>query len=119
MPCLRHFGRALCLVALPLAFCVFSASAQAADAKDRFASMDTNGDGKVEWSEFHIAFPNMREAAFAAIDRNGDKYIDRAEWDRFTLDHGKGMMPPQGAMTPGDDGGSRMPPMVTPPDAAK
>ncbi len=63
---------------------------------DRFGQMDKNGDGKVVLEEFRAAFPNMSEQAFAVIDANGDKGIERAEWFDFTAEHAKGARPRMG-----------------------
>ena len=69
----------------------------------------------------------MREEAFAVIDKDGDKAINRLEWDEFVSNHSSGhmggsmgnMMGGQGAMP----GNSMMPspgsadmPLVTPPN---
>ena len=85
-------------IALAAVLCLWAASAQAnpaagdADKVDKFAMMDTNKDGKVSYEEFKAFFPNMREEAFAVIDKNGDKSIDRAEWDEFVSNHSSGHM---------------------------
>ena len=55
--------------------------------------MDTNKDGKVTYEEFKVFFPDMREEAFTVIDKNGDKVIDRVEWDTFVKNHAAGHMP--------------------------
>lgn len=62
--------------------------------QDRFAQIDTNGDGKVVLEEFQTAFPNMNEQAFVVIDRNQDKGIDRVEWMEFMDNHGKSQKAP-------------------------
>ncbi len=124
-------------IALAAVLCLWAASAQAnpaatdAGKTDKFVQMDTNKDNKVTYEEFKAFYPNMREEAFAVIDKNNDKVIDRAEWDEFVSNHssghmggGKGgnvggMMGGQGAM----GGTSMMPepgradiPLVTPPN---
>ena len=123
-------------IALAAVLCLWAASAQAnpaatdAGKTDKFVQMDTNKDNKVTYEEFKAFYPNMREEAFAVIDKNNDKVIDRAEWDEFVSNHssghmgGKGgnmggMMGGQGAM----GGSSMMPepgradiPLVTPPN---
>ena len=124
-------------IALAAVLCLWAASAQAnpaatdAGKPDKFTQMDTNKDNKVTYEEFKAFYPNMREEAFAVIDKNNDKVIDRAEWDEFVSNHssghmggGKGgnmggMMGGQGAM----GGTSMMPepgradiPLVTPPN---
>lgn len=119
-------------IALAAVLCLWAASAQANPAAeggnvDKFDQMDTNKDGKVTLEEFKAYFPNMREEAFAAIDKNGDKVIDRAEWDEFVANHSSGhmggsmgnMMGGQGGMP----GNATMPapgnadmPLVTPPN---
>ena len=120
-------------IALAAVLCLWAASAQAnptatdAPKVDKFELMDTNKDGKVSYEEFKAYFPNMREEAFAVIDKNGDKAIDRAEWDEFVSNHSSGhmggsmgnMMGGQGGM-PGNDmmptPGSADMPLVTPPN---
>ena len=123
-------------IAIAAVLCLWAASAQANPAADsskvdKFALMDTDKDGKVTYEEFKAYYPNMREEAFAVIDKNGDKSINRIEWDEFVSNHssghmggGKGgnmggMMGGQGAM----GGTSMMPepgradiPLVTPPN---
>ena len=58
---------------------------------DSFSRMDKNKDDRILLEEFTLAFPNMREAAFVAIDRNGDKVIDREEWVVFIKNHAADM----------------------------
>lgn len=83
---------------------------------ERFDQMDANKDGIVVVEEFKAVFPNMNEKAFAVIDINGDKAIDRAEWLEFSAGHAKGAMPQgmrKGAPMnniPGD-------PLIPPPDS--
>ena len=74
------------LLALPAAV-----QAKPEAASESFKRMDNNRDNKIVLEEFTIAFPNMREAAFAAIDRNGDKIIDQEEWAVFIKNHGADM----------------------------
>lgn len=120
-------------IALAAVLCLWAASAQANPAAtdapkvDKFALMDTNKDGKVSYEEFKAYFPNMREEAFAVIDKDGDKAINRAEWDEFVSNHSSGhmggsmgnMMGGQGGM-PGNammpTPGSADMPLVTPPN---
>ncbi|MGV6994952.1 EF-hand domain-containing protein [Desulfovibrio sp. QI0430] len=120
-------------IALAAVLCLWAASAQANPAAtdapkvDKFELMDTNKDGKVSYEEFKAYFPNMREEAFAVIDKDGDKAINRAEWDEFVSNHSSGhmggsmgnMMGGQGGM-PGNDmmptPGSADMPLVTPPN---
>ena len=120
-------------IALAAVLCLWAASAQANPAAtdapkvDKFELMDTNKDGKLSYEEFKAYFPNMREEAFAVIDKDGDKAINRAEWDEFVSNHSSGhmggsmgnMMGGQGGM-PGNammpTPGSADMPLVTPPN---
>ncbi|MBD5539483.1 MAG: EF-hand domain-containing protein [Desulfovibrio sp.] len=91
-------------------------------AGDRFAAMDSNGDGKVVIEEFQAARPGMSERAFAVIDSNGDGAIERAEWDVFMKGHAAGV-PPQGMAMPQPETAPRLnnipgDPLIPPPDSA-
>lgn len=92
---------------------------------DKFSQMDTNKDGKVSREEFKALFPNMREEAFVAIDKDGDGFISVDEWNAFMKDHSSGMRPntmnngpmptvPGNPMMPNP--GSPELPLVTPPN---
>ncbi len=111
-------------------------------APDRFAQMDKNGDGKVDWEEFQAAVPGMKRPAFDTIDTDKNGSICRSEWDAFMKSHmggqkgmpagmpaGKGMpagmgMPPAGMMggsdakTPADADKGDMP-LIQPPAQQK
>lgn len=119
------------LAAAAAVLCLWAAAAQAAPAAtgetqtpkpDKFAMMDSDKDGKVTHEEFKAFFPDMREEAFTVIDKNGDKVIDRIEWDTFVQNHASGHM---GGMMGGNGmpGNPTMPspdsadmPLVMPPD---
>ena len=119
-------------IAIAAVLCLWAASAQANPAAegskvDKFALMDTNKDGKVTYEEFKAYFPNMREEAFAVIDKDGDKAINRLEWDEFVSNHSSGHMGgSMGNMMGGQNGmpgnammptpGSADMPLVTPPN---
>lgn len=87
---------------------------------DSFAKMDANSDGKVSLKEFKTVFPSMHDAAFTTIDSNGDKAIDRAEWDAFTKNHAAGMKPANMPPT-NHDTTHKYPerPLITPPNQQK
>ncbi|MDO5483391.1 MAG: hypothetical protein Q4F27_00635 [Desulfovibrionaceae bacterium] len=74
------------LFALPVAV-----DAKPDAAADSFKRMDSNKDDKIVMEEFAATFPDMREAAFVAIDRNGDKIIDTEEWAIFVKNHASDM----------------------------
>lgn len=74
------------LFALPV-----QADAKSDAACDSFSRLDKNKDEKIVLEEFTVAFPNMREAAFVAIDRDGDKVIEREEWAVFIKNHAADM----------------------------
>ena len=120
-------------IAIAAVLCLWAATAQANPAAtdaakvDKFTQMDTNKDNKVTYEEFKAFYPNMREEAFAVIDKNGDKAIDRAEWDEFVSNHSSGHMGgSMGNMMGGQNGmpgnammptpGSADMPLVTPPN---
>ena len=120
-------------IALAAVLCLWAASAQAnpaatdAGKTDKFVQMDTNKDNKVTYEEFKAFYPNMREEAFAVIDKNNDKVIDRAEWDEFVSNHSSGHMGgSMGNLMGGQNGmpgnammptpGSADMPLVTPPN---
>ena len=92
---------------------------------DKFSQMDTDKNGKVTSEEFKALFPNMREEAFMAIDKDGDKFISVEEWNAFMKDHSSGMRPntmnngPMPAVTGNPmmpNPGSAELPLVTPPN---
>jgi hypothetical protein len=80
-----------------------------ADGKGRLAAIDTNGDGKVEKSEFLAKAQERAEKMFAKLDANGDGVITP---DEFKAMHDKmkerGPRGGQGAGK-GDEGGDQFP----------
>lgn len=56
-------------------------------AEASFAALDEDKNGIVSSEEFFKGFPNMRETAFAAIDRDDDKGITLVEWKAFYVGH--------------------------------
>lgn len=71
-----------------LLIAVLALFAVPAHAADRFAEMDRNADGQVNWEEFQAAVPGMKRAAFEQIDADKSGGISRAEWDAFRSGHG-------------------------------
>ena len=65
---------ALVLMASPAHAMPGMGSGEGGGMGDKFSQMDTNKDGKVSREEFKAAFPNMREEAFVAIDKDGDGF---------------------------------------------
>ena len=66
-------------------------------APDRFAQMDKDGDGQVDWKEFEAAIPGMKRPAFDTIDADKSGGISREEWESFMKNHMGGQkMPPAG-----------------------
>ena len=116
---------ALVLMASPVHAMPGMGSGEGGGMGDKFSQMDTNKDGKVSREEFKAAFPNMREEAFVAIDKDGDGFISVDEWNGFMKDHSSGMRPntmTNGPM-PSVPGNPMMPnpgsaelPLVTPPN---
>ena len=112
------------LLLAALALCASPAYA----APDRFAQMDKDGNGQVDWEEFQAAIPGMKRPAFDTIDADKSGGISREEWDAFMKSHmggqkmppagtGMGKMPPagMGKMPPEDMGGKTGMPLIQPP----
>ena len=116
---------ALVLMASPVHAMPGMGSGEGGGMGDKFSQMDTNKDGKVSREEFKATFPNMREEAFVAIDKDGDGFISVDEWNGFMKEHSSGMRPntmTNGPM-PSVPGNPMMPnpgspelPLVTPPN---
>jgi hypothetical protein len=83
---------ALCLWAVTAQANPAAAEPEGAPKVDKFTQMDADKDGKVSYEEFKAFFPSMREEAFMVIDKDGDKYIERLEWDEFVKNHASGHM---------------------------
>jgi hypothetical protein len=101
--------------------------------------MDADKDGKVSSEEFFAAHPQMKSAAFEALDTDKDGYINMREWEDFAVGHKAdvknsgtmpqgaggpmggmmGGMPPGAASANGTDGQSKrpMPDLIMPPGA--
>lgn len=73
---------------LTAAFVLVAASAAQAD--EKFSTMDTDKNGVVSWEEFQVGYPQMRKPAFDAIDADADGKITHEEWDTFRSRHGEG-----------------------------
>lgn len=112
------------LLLAALALCASPAYA----APDRFAQMDKDGNGQVDWEEFQAAIPGMKRPAFDTIDADKSGGISREEWDAFMKSHmggqkmppagmGMGKMPPagMGKMPPEGMGGKTGMPLIQPP----
>ncbi len=105
---------AAALSAPALAMPEFADKSKAAAAqKEKFDKMDADKDGKVNWPEFSAAYPQMKEAAFEAIDKNNDKTITQEEWTEFTGGHSKDVA--RHNATGGETPPSAMPPSGMPP----
>jgi Ca2+-binding EF-hand superfamily protein len=46
----------------------------------RFAELDTGRDGAVSFTEFEAHHQAMTQTSFRTVDRNGDGRVDRSEW---------------------------------------
>jgi hypothetical protein len=85
-------------VALAL-FCLFLPAARADDMDDRFALMDKNRDGLLDWEEFSAINTGILRRGFDAVDRGGDGTISREEWRVFSDSHGMDVPLPGGTST--------------------
>lgn len=112
--------KTLLWAALCVAFC--TGTAVAADCT-RFSAMDGDGNGTLDLQEFTKAYPQIHEAAFLAMDSNGDKTLTCEEWGAFLEAHRKGQM----AMPPAEkapracpaSGHGKTMPLITPPAGAR
>jgi hypothetical protein len=88
-----RFSPGLCLALCALAVFVPAGHARpekaGQNAEARFTAMDANRDGRVSREEFFAALPTMKEAAFAAIDEDGDGFLTLQEWNSFATGHGR------------------------------
>ncbi|MDR2050216.1 MAG: hypothetical protein LBQ63_00355 [Deltaproteobacteria bacterium] len=64
-----------------------ASSENGGSAEDKFSRMDADADGRVEREEFFALYPQMREAAFVAIDSSGDGSLSLLEWLEFSDGH--------------------------------
>ena len=84
-------------------------------AMQRFTAADANNDDMLSLKEFQQAFPQLKQAAFDAIDSNRDGEISRTEWEEFTQGHGQksGGLP---AVPPSGGAGAELP-LLLPPES--
>lgn len=99
---------------------------QAMDAAiQAFKKADKDGSDSLSKEEFMAAYPNMKEAAFTAIDTDKNGAISRQEWQTFVIGHSMGRSG-QGSGMPGAQPGTQPAapqpgklPLVTPPAQGK
>jgi hypothetical protein len=126
------FAIVAALAAVPAQAMPGNAAPRSTDPAERFAVMDADKDGRVDWKEFSAARPNLNENAFKSIDADSDGGISINEWKAFSTGHGgmakspdmgsmmkamggKGKAPAIGPdAIPSDDGTAAMP-LVMPP----
>jgi hypothetical protein len=53
-----------------------------------FPDMDSDGNERVTWDEFHKHFPQATADVFEALDLNRDRALDHDEWHEFKAAHG-------------------------------
>jgi Ca2+-binding EF-hand superfamily protein len=70
--------QALFILLMQSVFALYCAG-QSNDYKVVFRSADTNQDGKITLDEFK---EHAKQAAFTSADRNGDRIIDKQEWQK-------------------------------------
>ena len=61
--------------------------ASGTSASDRFAQIDKDASGGIDWDEFSSARPNLTDEAFKMIDKDASGVIDLAEWNAFSAEH--------------------------------
>ncbi len=61
------------------------------NATEKYTKMDSNGDKDVSVEEFKAAYPQMTDAVFGIINKDGKDGISLEEWMTFQTTHMQGM----------------------------
>ncbi len=67
------------------------------NATEKYTKMDSNGDKNVDSAEFKAAYPEMTDAVFGIINKDGNAGISLEEWMEFQTSHMQGMKEDQAA----------------------